>query len=132
LKPFYCYRKSLMQRHSGRVAYGAVCIIASTSNYPLPMRYHLLILSMLGLLATATQAAAQSAPHEFWTEKSAATGAPVVASPGHSEIAEPVAGNNADTSTTAPPLGQFLLARPDFVVTHNAEPVGAFRRKRKQ
>lgn len=100
------------------------------------MRYRLLILSMLGLLATATQAAAQHAPRERWTESSAAAGAPVLASLGHAEIAEPVVDNDvnisvADDIALTPSVGQFLLASQDFAVIHNSEPMGAFRRKRK-
>lgn len=97
------------------------------------MRYSLLVLSMLGLLATATQATAQSAAQEFWTEKSAATGAPLLASLGQSEMpATPTAtAATPDAAAPALPLGQFLLALQDFAITHHSEPVGAFRRKRK-
>ena len=91
---------------------------------------------MLSLLATATQAAAQHAPSEFWTESSAATGTPILAYLSHAETAEPVADNTTDipdAEDDAPtlPVGQFLLTSQDFAVTHNSEPVGAFRRKRK-
>lgn len=100
------------------------------------MRYHLLLLSMLGLLATATQATAQNASREFWTENSAAAGAPVLASPGQAEIAVTA----ADSAWTIPALSddaltklvaQAWLVREDFAVTHHLEPMGAFRRKRK-
>jgi hypothetical protein len=98
------------------------------------MRYHLLVLSVLGALVAATQATAQSTSHEFWTEKSAATGTPLLASLGQSETpATPTAtAATPDAAAPALPVGQFLLAHQDFAVTHHSEPVGAFRRKHKQ
>lgn len=100
------------------------------------MRYPLFLLSMLGLLATATQATAQHASREFWTENSAAAGSPVLASLGQSETAIAFADTTPDTTTPTTVVAiqvntQFLLAHQDFAVTHNSEPMGAFRRKRK-
>ena len=99
------------------------------------MRYRLYILFMLGYLAITSQAAAQHAPREFWTESSAAAGKPHGASLGHAETAEPEVADaleiTASPNTQAAPLGQFLLASQDFAITYNSEPVGAFRRKRK-